>query len=163
VFLGGTCKRREFMRLFGGRQLTWPLAAACAAPARRIYRVGFLSISFREARALVAIGSVRRRPAEPRLPSWRECHHRVRSPTPRSNGCRACRRLVRLVWTSSSPRDQSDIVAAMEGRHDHPDRHDHRCRPGQRRSRRSLARPAVTSPGSPRIPAARFWASGLSC
>src|SRR5882724_3951008 len=47
-------QRREFITLFGGTAATWPLAARAQQPARRIYRVGFLSISFRE-HALYAI------------------------------------------------------------------------------------------------------------
>jgi putative tryptophan/tyrosine transport system substrate-binding protein len=47
-------QRREFITLFGGTVATWPLAARAQQPAGRIYRVGFLSISFRE-HALYAI------------------------------------------------------------------------------------------------------------
>jgi len=47
-------QRREFITLFGGTAVMWPLAARAQQPARRIYRVGFLSISFRE-HALYAI------------------------------------------------------------------------------------------------------------
>jgi putative ABC transport system substrate-binding protein len=41
-------RRREFIILFGGTAATWPLAARAQQPAGRIYRVGYLSIGFRE-------------------------------------------------------------------------------------------------------------------
>ena len=41
-------QRHELITLFGGTAATWPLAARAQQPAGRIYRVGFLSISFRE-------------------------------------------------------------------------------------------------------------------
>jgi putative ABC transport system substrate-binding protein len=47
-------RRREFITLFGGTAATWPLAARAQQPAGRVYRVGFLSIAFRE-QALYAI------------------------------------------------------------------------------------------------------------
>src|SRR5258705_2234543 len=47
-------KRREFMALVGGVAASAPFAARAQQPAGRIYRVGFLSISFRE-HALYAI------------------------------------------------------------------------------------------------------------
>ena len=41
-------QRREFITLFGGSVATWSFAARAQQPAGRIYRVGYLSISFRE-------------------------------------------------------------------------------------------------------------------
>ena len=41
-------RRREFITLFGGTAATWPLAVRAQNAAGRVYRVGYLSISFRE-------------------------------------------------------------------------------------------------------------------
>jgi putative ABC transport system substrate-binding protein len=41
-------RRREFITLFGGTAVTWPLAAHAQQPTGRVYRVGYLSISSRE-------------------------------------------------------------------------------------------------------------------
>ena len=41
-------RRREFITLFGGTAMTWPLAAGAQQPAGRVYRIGFLAIPSRE-------------------------------------------------------------------------------------------------------------------
>src|SRR6266550_3254000 len=48
VFLGDTMQRRAFITLFGGSVATWSFAARAQQPARRVYRVGWLSIGSRE-------------------------------------------------------------------------------------------------------------------
>src|SRR6266576_5136418 len=40
-------QRREFITLFGGSVATWSFAARAQQPARRVYRVGYLSIGVR--------------------------------------------------------------------------------------------------------------------
>ena len=47
-------QRREFITLFGGMAIGWPIAARAQQPAGRAYRIGFLSIGSRE-RTLYAI------------------------------------------------------------------------------------------------------------
>ena len=47
-------QRREFITLFGGMAIGWPVAARAQQPAGRAYRIGFLSIGSRE-RTLYAI------------------------------------------------------------------------------------------------------------
>ena len=37
-------RRREFIMLVGGTAATWPLASHAQQPARRVYRIGYLSI-----------------------------------------------------------------------------------------------------------------------
>ena len=41
-------KRREFIAALGGAAATWPFAAGAQQPARRVYRVGYLSIGSRD-------------------------------------------------------------------------------------------------------------------
>lgn len=41
-------QRRDLISLLGGAALTWPLAARAQQPARRVYRVGYLTISSRD-------------------------------------------------------------------------------------------------------------------
>ena len=38
-------QRREFITLFGGSVATWSFAARAQQPARRVYRVGWLSLA----------------------------------------------------------------------------------------------------------------------
>ena len=119
-FLAARRRRGRLPRVRSSRQggsTGWDTSRSCPGSKR--------SISSRRSK----------RAAEPRLPRWRECRHRVSlRQRPDRTAARACRRLVRLgvdiIVTGNNP----NTVAAMKATTDHPNRDDQRCRSGRCRA-----------------------------
>jgi putative ABC transport system substrate-binding protein len=158
-------RRREFITLFGGTAATWPLAARAQQPARRVYRVGYLSISFRERTIRYTeafeqgLRSLGYHVGENVIIEYRFANGDMG----RLSGFAA--ELVGLgldiiMATGGNP----SVVAAMKATTAIPivmtSAIDPVSLPGLSPAWRA---PAATSLASSRMRAARFWANGLSC
>jgi putative ABC transport system substrate-binding protein len=130
-----------------GSAASFPLAARAQQPAGRVFRIGYLSIGSREQIALHFVKAFEEGFANgetERLPV-------------------VAAELVRLgvdvILTGFNP----TTVAAMKATTTIPIVMANSIDPVSTGLSRAWRTPAGTSPGLPMMPAARFWASGLSC
>jgi putative ABC transport system substrate-binding protein len=156
-------QRRAFITLFGGSVATWSFAARAQQPARRVYRVGWLSIGSRE-QTLYGIKafeeglrSLSYRVGENVVIEYRFANTEME----RLPGLAAdlVRLGVDIIVTGFNP----NTVAAMKATTTIPIVMTAGLDPVSAGLSPVWRAPAGTSPGSPWIRAARFWASGLSC
>ena len=155
-------KRREFITLIGGAA-TWPLAARAQQPAGRVYRVGYLSIGSREQTLHFikafeeGLRSLGYRVGENVVIEYRFADGEMaRLPALATD-------LVRLGVDIIVSGSNVTTVAAMKATTTIPIVMITGLDPVSAGLVAVWRAPAVTSPGSPGIRAARFWASGLSC
>jgi putative ABC transport system substrate-binding protein len=127
-------QRREFITLFGGAAVSVPFAARAQQPAGRVYRVGYFAFGSREQGIHLinafeeGLRSLGYRVGENVVIEYRFANRQLeRLPALTAE-------LVRLGVDVIVTGAHQNTVAAMEGDHDHPDRHDQRCRSGRCRA-----------------------------